>query len=169
MISFLNVNIDCNSKDVLHVYNDDRNFLLYDYCLHSKQSKYVMARSKYLIVRMITSSPKPLSASFDTILVDAPINSLIEAAKPPVFLTNSFPPHPISTFTTRMTTTTTTTSTTTRSTTKGRNFNGKEKDLSNHIIKPLCFDLNILLFRAILSIPTKNSHRCIWCYHISTF
>jgi hypothetical protein len=123
MISFLNVNIDCDNKDVLHVYNDDRNFLLYDYCLHFKQSKYVMARSKYLIVRMITSSPKPLSASFDTILVDAPINSLIEAAKPPVFLTNSFPAHSFSTYTTKMITTTPTT-TTTRSTTKARNYNG---------------------------------------------
>jgi hypothetical protein len=124
MISFLNVNIDCNNKDVLHVYNDDRNFLLYDYCLHSKQSKYVMARSKYLIVRLITSSSKPLSASFDTILVDAPINSLIEAAKPPLFLTNSFPSLPITTFTTKIMTTTTAT-TTARSTTKARNYNGK--------------------------------------------
>ena len=89
LIALNNVNIDCSKKDVLTVYNSDRIYMLYDYCMNKKNDtgNFVMAKSKYLIIKLKSSTPKLLSFSFDLVYFDSAIN---ENSRPPSLTTQHF-------------------------------------------------------------------------------
>lgn len=81
MISFADVEIDCESNDKLQVLNEERTYLLYDECQNRLDNasnnrtakKFIMARAKHLLVRLETSSNRTLSVTFDTMFVDTPV------------------------------------------------------------------------------------------------
>ena len=62
MIALLNVDINCAVGDKLRVYNDDKKYVLLDYCLNqqdgSKIINYAMDTAKYLLIRLETSTSK---------------------------------------------------------------------------------------------------------------
>lgn len=85
MISFSNVDINCENDDKLLLFNEDKSSIMYDYCLLAKnktmQQNFFMAKAKYLIARLQTTSNRFLSATFDLVLLDSP--SLITIQQPP--------------------------------------------------------------------------------------
>ena len=100
LVSFLNVDIKCGDPtvdDKLYIYNEDRSFLLYDYCVHkspdASTTNFVMANAKYLVARMMTSSPRYISATFELVLLDPSSPGTIPPLEPAIFL-----PTPVSEF-----------------------------------------------------------------------
>jgi hypothetical protein len=75
-IMFLTIDIDCNNQDKLLLFNEDRSYLLYDYCSQEKAfstgRNVVVSHSKYVLARLQTFSSKLLSVTFDMFLFDPP-------------------------------------------------------------------------------------------------
>ena len=86
MIALLNVTIDCTNGDKLVILNDDKKIILIDYCANLKigpnSINYAMFLSKYLILRMETSTSKMLTVEFDLVFLDAAPPSTIQASPP---------------------------------------------------------------------------------------
>ncbi len=76
MITFNEVDIKCDSNDSLTVHNEDKSVTIFEYCLNlkndSKIGNFVIARAKYMLIRMQTSTSRMLTATFDLYLLDDP-------------------------------------------------------------------------------------------------
>jgi hypothetical protein len=72
----LSVNIDCESNDKLLLFNEDRSFLLYDYCAQKDSfntgRNIIVSHAKYMIIRLQTFTPNLLSTTFDLFLFEQP-------------------------------------------------------------------------------------------------
>jgi hypothetical protein len=70
------IDVLCEADEFLYVFNEDRSFMIFDYCLNQKNDtklgNFVIARAKYLLIRMQTSSDRMLTSTFDFYLLDDP-------------------------------------------------------------------------------------------------
>ena len=92
MITFNVIDIICDSQDSLAVYNEDRSYMIFDYCNNQKNTTnlgdFVIAKAKYLLIRMQTFNARMLSSTFDLFLLDDP-NQLTISTNPPVLVLTS--------------------------------------------------------------------------------
>ena len=103
MITFSYIDVECRQYDKLLIYNEDRTNVMFDYCYNQQTGNnrnFIMAKAKYLIIRMETSSTRLLTAVFDLVLVDAYSASLIQPAPPAQLLSNTTTQVPFSSTTT---------------------------------------------------------------------
>jgi len=109
MITFSYIDVECGQNDKLLIFNEDRTNILFDYCYNQQTGNsrnFIMAKAKYLIIRMETTSPRLLTAVFDLVLVDAYSASLIQSAPPIQTLSNTTTQMPFSSTTAQITETT---------------------------------------------------------------
>jgi len=85
--------LSCENNDRFSVYNEDRSFKIFDYCLAqnnetAKLGNFVIARAKYVLFRMQTLSDRVLSSTFELFLLDLPNLEEI-VPNPPVLILES--------------------------------------------------------------------------------
>lgn len=86
LVTFEKIEVDCESNDVLAVFNEDRSFKIFDHCSSLKNDSmagnFVIAKAKYLLLRLETKSERMLSAVFDLFFLDDPNIPAVEPSEP---------------------------------------------------------------------------------------
>jgi hypothetical protein len=90
------VEVNCAANDVLSVFNEDKSFRIFDYCSalqnDSTAGNFVLARAKYLLLRLETRSERVLAAVFDLFFLDDPSVAAVVSSEPVfIFGANELP------------------------------------------------------------------------------
>lgn len=95
-MTFNEINVNCDKNDALSVHNEDHSFMIFDYCSSIKNDtslgNFVIAKGKYLLLRMQTFSDRTISTTFDMFLFDD--SSLADVSPNPPVLTLTQPTQP---------------------------------------------------------------------------
>lgn len=91
-MTFEKIEVNCEENDVLAVFNEDRSFKIFDYCSSLKNDSmagnFVIAKAKYLLLRLETKSQRVLSTVFDLFFLDDPNIPTVEPSEPTFIFEN---------------------------------------------------------------------------------